>query len=403
MKESVLILKPGREKSVRQRHPWIFTGAVDSVRGEPAMGETVTIQSASGEFLARAAYSPKSQIAARIWSWDSIEEIHPDFFRGRIGRAIEGRSALTQTTNAIRWVNAESDGLPGLIVDRYADFVVAQFLSAGTEKWKKEITATLATQSDVKGVFERSDAESREKEGLAPGVGLLSGEPPPELIEIWEKGSPDSRHSQGIWRFDVDVRKGHKTGFYLDQRENRKIVAGLAQGREVLNAFAYTGAFSVAAWDGGAKEVLSVDSSGPCLELAGKNLELNSVPEKGVIEADVFKIMRQFRDENRRFDMVILDPPKFAQSKQQIEKAARAYKDINWLAFRLLRPGGFLVSFSCSGVVSEDLFQKILFGATLDAGVDAQLIQRLSQATDHPVRLTFPEGAYLKGLVCRVE
>lgn len=391
--EPVIQLKPGREKSIVQHHPWIFAGAIASVSGEPAAGETVVVRSSTGAFLARAGYSPSSQIAARIWSWDEAEQIDAAFFEARIKKAIDARAALAQVTTAVRWVNAESDGLPGLVVDRYARFAVCQLLTAGADRWRNEICAILAARPEIEGVYERSDVDVRTKEGLPARTGVLWGATPNGPVDVTE----------GNWRFAVDVVHGHKTGFYLDQRENRRTVAALAGGREVLNAFAYTGAFAVAALSGGAQSVVSIDSSRPALELAGMNLALNGLPPDGLREGDVFKVLREYRDGGRVFDLVILDPPKFAQSQGQLQRAARAYKDINWLACRVLRPGGYLVTFSCSGLVSADLFQKIVFGAALDAQRDGQIVQWLAQASDHPVRLTFPEGYYLKGLVCRIE
>ena len=391
--ELFLTLKPYREKSVLQRHPWIFGGAVASVSGEPERGDTVTVRASDGAFLARAAYSPHSQIVGRIWSWDESETINGSFFARRITLAMRARDALAETTNALRWVNAESDGLPGLIVDRYADFAVCQFLAAGADRWKREIVDVIASQPGIVGVYERSDVDVRAKEGLKAKTGVLHGEPPPALVEVYESEN----------RFLVDIAHGHKTGFYLDQRDNRKTVAEFARDRDVLNAFAYTGAFTVAAWRGGARSVTSIDSAAQALAVAERNLTLNGAPTDGVREGDVFKVLREYRDSGQTFDLIILDPPKFAQTQAQLNKATRAYKDINWLAFRLLRPGGTLVTFSCSGLVSADLFQKIIFGAALDAKRDAQIVRWLSQASDHPVRLAFPEGAYLKGLVCRVE
>ncbi len=399
MVEPTLLLRLGRDKSVRQRHPWIFSGSVAAVHGQPASGQTVIVRSADGEFLARAAFSPQSQIAARVWTWNEVEPVDEHFFARRLTQAIESRAALAGRTNALRWVNAENDNLPGLIVDHYAGFAVCQFLATGAEYWKDTIAAVVAAQPGVRGVYERSDVDVRAKEGLPSRTGVLSGEAPPESVEVWEADTPGTDGPRV--RFAVDIARGHKTGFYLDQRENRAVVAALARRQEVLNAFAYTGAFSVKAWQGGASAVTSLDSSGPALALARRNLALNGMSDSGVVEGDVFKVLREYRDTERRFDLIILDPPKFAHTENQIRKATRAYKDINWLAFRLLRPGGHLVTFSCSGLVNEDLFQKVLFGAALDAGRDVQIIRRLGQATDHPVLLTFPEGAYLKGFLCR--
>ena len=293
----------------------------------------------------------------------------------------------------MRWVNAESDGIPGLVVDRYDKFAVCQFLTAGVEKWKSEIADVLMAQEGIVGVYERSDVDVREKEGLDRVVGLLGGLDVPDRVEILE----------GETKLLVDVKHGHKTGFYLDQRENREVVKQYAKDRDVLNAFCYTGAFSVAAWQGGARSVVSLDSSAPALSLAKKNLELNALSADGLTEGDVFTTLRTYRDSRQSFDLILLDPPKLAHSQAQIEKASRAYKDINLLALKLLRPNGILITFSCSGSISDDLFQKIIFGAALDAKRDVQIIKRLTQASDHPVRVTFPEGAYLKGLVCRIE
>jgi 23S rRNA (cytosine1962-C5)-methyltransferase len=421
--EPTLTLKPAREKSVVQRHPWIFSGAVAAVSGQPANGETVTVRAADGAFLARAAYNPQSQIVARIWTWDESETVDADFLARRIAQAIQRREAFAQTTNALRWVNAESDGLPGLIVDVYASFVVCQFLTAGAERWKREIAVTLAAQPNIVGVYERSDVEVRGKEGLQTSEGVLCGETPPDDVEVWEAtgnlslsktlGNEERilRHReqrcQGAspltWRFLVDLKHGHKTGFYLDQRHNRKVAHELARDREVLNCFAYTGAFTIAALSGSAHSVISIESSAQALDMARRNLALNQLPTDGLCEGDVFKLLRAYRDAGRTFDLIILDPPKFAQTQAQLNKATRAYKDINWLALRLLKPQGYLITFSCSGLVSAALFQKIVFGAALDAKRDAQVVRWLGQASDHPVRLSFPEGAYLKGLVCQVE
>jgi 23S rRNA (cytosine1962-C5)-methyltransferase len=403
-----VILKPGREKSLQRRHPWIFSGAIAGIEGNPGVGETVEVDAADGTRLALGAYSPHSQIAVRIWTFDPTESISPPFFRARLTRAFAAREVSLHASSrsipvgrptphaltAYRLVNAESDGLPGLIVDRYGDFLVCQFLSAGAEYWKREIVALLADLLPYAGIYERSDVDVREKEGLAPATGVLAGSPPPDLVEIDESGC----------RFAVDVRGGHKTGFYLDQRDNRVPLAEYAGGREVLNCFAYTGAFGVWALKGGAVKVTNVESSAAALDLARRNVELNGLDASRVenFAGDVFHVLRQYRDARREFDLVLLDPPKFAESRSQVEKASRGYKDINLLAFKLLRPGGLLFTFSCSGLVTPDLFQKIVAGAALDAGREAQIVRRLTQAPDHPVALNFPEGEYLKGLVCRV-
>ncbi len=397
---SSIILKPGREKSLLRRHPWIFSGAVERVDGCPAAGATVDLFSARGDFLARAAFSPNSQIRARVWTFDPSEAVNADFFRRRIARAIQSRDTWhgTQETDALRLIYAESDGLPGLIVDRYASTLVTQFLAAGAEYWREILANLLLETTGLKDIYERSDADVRELEGLPSRSGSLCGTPPHSLL-ITEQGL----------QFNVDIQRGHKTGFYLDQRQNRLRVRQLAEGRDVLDCFCYTGGFGVNALAGGAKSVLSIDSSADALSLCRDNVSLN-VPASSLhappsslhatLEGDVFQILRTVRDQGRQFDMIILDPPKFAPTAAQAEKAARGYKDINLLAFKLLRPGGILVTFSCSGGVSAELFQKIVHGAALDAGVDAQIVEYLSQAPDHPVALNFPEGAYLKGLVC---
>jgi 23S rRNA (cytosine1962-C5)-methyltransferase len=402
---STLILKPGREKSLLRRHPWIFSGAVAQVEGAPLPGETVDVRAADGAWLARAAYSPHSQIVARAWTFNPDEVVEAAFFRLRLERAMASR-ALTFHAGSIlpplhftaqRLVNAESDGLPGVVVDRYADFVVCQFLSAGAEKWKAEIVAALrelAPCTPCRGIYERSDVDVRGKEGLPPATGVLAGERPPALVEIEEHGC----------RFLVDIQHGHKTGFYLDQRDNRAALLPFAAGREVLNCFSYTGGFGVVALKGGATNVTNIDSSAPALELARRNFELNDLHASRFTNhaGDAFSVLRQYRDARRQFDVIVLDPPKFADTKAQVERAARGYKDINLLAFKLLRPGGVLLTFSCSGGVEPGLFQKIVADAALDAGREAHIIQRLSQSADHPVALNFPEGEYLKGLVCRI-
>jgi 23S rRNA (cytosine1962-C5)-methyltransferase len=388
-----LILKPGREKSVLRRHPWIFSGAMNHVEGNPASGSTVDLLSFNREFLARASYSPQSQIRARVWTFED-EPVDADFLRGRIRAAIVQRSTLTveRDADSHRLIHAESDGIPGLVIDRYNKVLVLQSLTAGSEFWKETISDILVEETGIKNIYERSDADVRELEGLHPVTGILRGVLSSSILPI---------HEHGL-KFNVDISSGHKTGFYLDQRANRHRAGELARDRDVLNCFCYTGGFSIHALANGAKSVISIDSSTDALSLLEENLGLNNLPPERhtSIAGDVFQVLRKFRDENRSFDMVILDPPKFAPTSAHAEKAARAYKDINLLAFKLLRPGGILVTFSCSGGVDAALFQKIVAGAALDAGVDAQIIEHLSQGADHPVSLHFPEGAYLKGLVC---
>ena len=388
-----LILKAGREKSLKRRHPWVFSGAVARVAGKPAPGETVEIQSPAGETLAVAAYSPKSQIVARVWDWNK-REIDGGFFRERVVRAVVQRRALLASgvTDAVRLLNGESDGLPGVVADRYGDTIVLQLSSAGADYWRDAVADALLAETGVVRVWERSDAEVRQLEGLKPVQGILRGPEETEELVISENGL----------RFKIDLARGHKTGFYLDQRENRRLVRELAAGREVFDGFCYTGGFALNAAAGGARSVIGADSSAEVLELARRNSRLNSQSAVSWVEGDVFQLLRKFRDEGRTFDLIALDPPKFAPTAAHVAKAARAYKDINLLAFKLLRPGGFLVTFSCSGGVSVELFQKIVAGAALDAAVDAQIIQRLGAGADHPVALNFPEGDYLKGLLCRI-
>jgi len=389
-----LTLKPGREKSLLRRHPWIFSGGVSRVDGQPQGGDTVAVHSAQGEFLAWAAYNPDSQISARIWSWDQNETIDAAFFERRIRAAIAARTHPGIPAESCRLVYGEADGLPGLIADRYGDTVVVQLASVGAERWREAIADALLHVTGAARVYERSDLDVRELEGLPPRVGVLRGDAPPETIEIKE-------HSV---HFLVDVRHGHKTGFYLDQRTNRHIVGKLARGKEMLNCFCYTGGFSLHALAEGVAHVTSIDSSGEALAWGQRQATLNGYEAARAtwLAADVFKELRTLRDQGKSYDVIVLDPPKFAPTAAHAEKAARGYKDINLLAFKLLRPGGLLATFSCSGGVSDDLFQKIVAGAALDAGVDAQILRRFSQAPDHPVLLSFPESAYLKGLLCRV-
>jgi 23S rRNA (cytosine1962-C5)-methyltransferase len=399
---SAITLKPGREKSLLRRHPWIFSGAIQHVGDpSPASGSTVDLLSSNKQFLARASYSPASQIRARVWTFDPNEQVDADFFQRKIRTAIDVRVLFSPSSlallspgggNAHRLIYAESDNLPGVIVDRYGDVLVLQSLTTGSEFWKETIADILVEETGLSTIYERSDADVRELEGLEPKVGLLRGTIPNFPITIHENGL----------NFNVNLQSGHKTGFYLDQRANRLRVRELAKDKDVLDCFCYTGGFTINALAGGAKSVILSDSSADALALAKENVELNHLPieKTNFLEGDVFQLLRKFRDENRSFDMIILDPPKFAPTAAQAERAARGYKDINLLAFKLLRPGGILITFSCSGGIDAELFQKIIAGAALDAGVDAQIVEHLSQNTDHPVSLYFPEGAYLKGLVC---
>ncbi|MBN1955527.1 MAG: class I SAM-dependent rRNA methyltransferase [Anaerolineae bacterium] len=395
MSRAAVILKPKREQSVIRRHPWLFSGAIARLEGQPVDGDLVQVCDARGEWLACGYLNQRSQIAVRLLTWDPGKEIDEHFWRTQLERAIARRAALARdpATTAYRLVHAESDGLPGLVVDRYGDDLVLQFLTLGMAQRQPAILSALADLLAPRGILERSDVDVREKEGLELRSGLLDGREPPQPLMILENG----------YHFAVDVWRGHKTGFYLDQRENRALLPGFCAGARVLDAFCYTGAWGVYAACAGADQVLFVDSSRPALDLARQNLRHNRQDPAChmFVEGDVFQVLRDFRAQERRFDLIVLDPPKFAPSGRDVQRASRAYKDVNLLAFQLLRPGGVLFSTSCSGRVSADLFQKILFGAALDAGRDAQIIGVLCQGADHPIALNFPEGAYLKGLVCR--
>jgi 23S rRNA (cytosine1962-C5)-methyltransferase len=386
-------LKKGREKSLQRRHPWIFSGSIEKTMGKPGAGDTVAVKDSAGKTLALAAYSPKSQIRARVWTFDSAQEVDAAFFRFRLEKALALRESLAASrhTNALRLVHGESDGLPGLVVDRYADVLVVQFLAAGVERWRDPILDALMELSGCAAIFERSDAEVRGMEGLEPRTGFVRGNKNARRCPIIEYGL----------NFRVDVEEGQKTGFFLDQRENRRRVRELAAGRAVLDGFAYTGGFSVSALAGGAARVTAIESSAAALEVAKENLQANPLDSSLVAfhEGDVFAELRKLRDRNARFDLVVLDPPKFAPTAAQAKNAARAYKDINLLALKLLSPGGLLATFSCSGGVPAGLFQSIVAGAALDANVQAKIVERFGAAADHPVALEFPEGDYLKGLL----
>lgn len=392
----VLHLKTGREKSVLRRHPWIFAGSIGRVEGEPASGETVRVLDTRGQELGLAAYSPASQIRARMWTWDADEAIDQAFLRKRLESALQMRRRLGQEHPgaALRWVHGESDGLPGLVVDRYADFLVMQVLSAGIEHWREPLAGLLQELTGARGIYERSDVDVRKLEGLAERTGVLLGDEPPDRVEIAEDGL----------HYLVDVHGGHKTGFYLDQRSNRHQVRKLARDKDVLDCFCYTGGFTLNALAGGAKSVLAVDSSAEALAQAQEQAALNGLADSRARwqAGDVFRVLRLLRDQGQMFDLIVLDPPKFAPTSLQVERAARGYKDINLLAFKLLRPGGLLATFSCSGGVSAELFQKIVAGAALDAGVDGRIVRHLHASGDHPVGIHFPEGEYLKGLVIEV-
>jgi 23S rRNA (cytosine1962-C5)-methyltransferase len=383
-----LVLKPGREKSLLRRHPWVFSGAIGRVVGEPATGATVAVRAADGAFLAWAAYSPSSQIRARVWTWEEQASIDDAFLRARVAAAIARRAGLASATDALRLVHGEADGLPGVVCDRYADLVAFQFASAGAERLRDAIVDAVLEITGCSLAYERSDLDVRSLEGLPLRSGPVRGAAAAPLPAITEHGL----------QYVVDVAHGQKTGFYLDQRANRERIRTLAAGRDVLNCFCYTGGFTLNALAGGARSALSIDSSAAALELARDNARRNGFGADW-LEADVFAALRKLRDAGRAFDLIVLDPPKFAPTAAHAARAARAYKDINLLALKLLRPAGLLATFSCSGGVSPELFQKIVAGAAADAGADVCLRERLQADGDHPVTLAFPEGEYLKGLV----
>ena len=391
-----VVLRPGKEKPILNRHPWIFSGAIGRIEGDPTNGDIVEVLDHERDFLARGYINRHSQITVRLLTWYEGEKIDRSFWLRRIQKAIHQRRKLldSEETTACRLIHAESDLLPGLVVDRYGRHLVVQALTQGIEHYKTEIIDVLFELLKPLGVYERSDVDVRVKEKLAPTAGLLRGREPSDLVKIRENG-----HT-----FLVDIKAGQKTGFYLDQRDNRQRLASYSEGRTVLNAFAYTGSFAVYAASAGAGQITNVDTSADALTLARRNMHENDLGNRNdeYIVGDVFEVLRQYRAAGRRFDLIILDPPKFAYSKTQVPAACRGYKDINMLSMQLLHPEGVLCTMSCSGLVSPDLFQKVVFGASVDAGRDVQVLERLSQAADHPVLLTFPEGEYLKGLVCRV-
>jgi 23S rRNA (cytosine1962-C5)-methyltransferase len=396
---SRLQLKKGREKPVLNRHPWIFSGAIQQVQGQPEPGDLVDIVSAKGEWLCRAYFNPHSQIRARILTWDENQAIDEAFWQAKIQQAINGRSALQlqPATTAYRLINAESDSLPGLIVDKYGPYLVIQCLTLGIDRRKEMLINLLENMLQPEGIIERSDVSVREKEGLTEIAAIHRGQRPSANLIVRENNH----------QFAVNLLEGHKTGLYLDQRDNRAAVCQPQHiaGKNVLNLFAYTGGFAIYAAAAQAAQITNVDSSADLLTQAEQNIHLNGHerPQDEYIVADAFQLLRHYRDTNRTFDVIILDPPKFAHSHRDIKAATRGYKDLNWLAMRLLTPGGLLATFSCSGLISMDLFQKVLFGASVDAGREVQIIQTLTQSADHPVLLTFPESAYLKGFLGRVQ
>lgn len=386
----IIRLREGKERSLLRHHPWVFQGSID--RGKADAGETVRVESAEGKFLCWGAFSPSSMIRVRAWTFDEAERVDHAFFKRRIARALALRARLPIESDGVRLVHGEADGLPGLIVDRYGEVLSAQFLSAGMERWRDALADILLSATGCTRLYERSDSGVRALEGLEPRAGWLRGDGPTDLV-IREHG----------WRLHLDVAEGHKTGFYLDQRDNRALFARWVRHfglQRVLNCYCYTGGFSVAALAGGAQQVVSVDSSAPALDKARANVALNGfdAARHEALDADVNAFLRQQLQAGASFDAIVLDPPKFAPTASHAERAARAYKDINRLALKLLAPGGLLLTFSCSGGVGAELFHKIVAGAAADAGVDGALLQRLEGAPDHPTTLVFPEGEYLKGL-----
>lgn len=396
---AALILHPGKERSAFRRHPWLFAGSIAHLKGRAKAGDTVEILSERGDLLGRAAFSPQSQIRARFWSFNPDETIDDAFFKRHIAQAVARRQALPELAGqeGLRLIHAESDGLPGIICDQYNDTLVLQLTSAGADKWRQAIVGALVKATGCARIYERSDSDVRGLEGLEPVTGWLYGET--------GNAAPLSILENGV-RLGIDIVGGHKTGFYLDQRDNRALLGSLAAGKRILNCFCYTGGFSMQALAGGAAQVLSVDSSGPALAQAQANLALNpQLPADRAewLEADVFTALRDFRKAGRQFDLIVLDPPKFAPSAAHADRASRAYKDINILGCRLLAPGGLLMTYSCSGGIGLELFQKIVAGAALDAGREARIVRRLAGSADHPVALNFPEGEYLKGLLVQVD
>lgn len=394
---AIVTLHKGREHSLLSRHPWIFSGAVAAVSGEPSSGETVEILAHDGKWLARGAFSGNSQLRCRVWTWDEKEEINADFFHRRVMAAASYRQALhlDEFTDSCRLIHGEADGLPGCVVDRYGDFLSCQFLSAGTDRWRPEITAALSALPGIRGIYERSEAEARHREGLEPRCGLLWGEQPPEEIIIRENGL----------KLSVNIVDGHKTGYYLDQRANRRQAGQLAKGLDVLDCCCYSGGFGLQALKNGAAKVTFLDASAESIAMVQGNLERNGLPAEHAefLRADLFTQLRKFRDMRRQFQLIILDPPKFADTHSRLAGACRGYKDINLLALKLLAPGGRLLTFSCSAAMTPELFAKVVDGAVRDSGRRARVCGEFSQDGDHPRDLAFPEGHYLKGLSLLVE
>ncbi|MGL5238826.1 MAG: 23S rRNA (cytosine(1962)-C(5))-methyltransferase RlmI [Plesiomonas shigelloides] len=391
-----IILAKGREKSLLRRHPWIFSGAIERVEGKPLSGETLDVFDKGGNWLARAAWSADSQIRGRVWTFDRDEQIDQDFFVRRLQQAQQWRNvvAARDDLTGYRLIAGESDGLPGITIDRYDNFLVLQLLSSGAEFQRLNLMNALRECYPECNIYERSDVAVRKKEGLKQVTGLLHGEEPPKMLPIRENGV----------QILVDIKEGHKTGFYLDQRESRLAASRYVNGKKVLNCFCYTGAFGLFALKGNCKQVVNVDVSQPALDIARQNAELNGfdMSRAEFVRADVFKLLREYREQGEKFDVIIMDPPKFIENKGQLAGGCRGYKDINMLAMQLLNPGGTLLTYSCSGLMESGLFQKILADAALDAKREVQFVEQFTQAADHPVLSTYPEGLYLKGFACRV-
>ena len=389
-------LAKGRDRSLRRRHPWIYSGAIGAVDGEPASGDVVRVADHRDSFLAWAYFNKASKLQARVLDWNEAASIDAEWWRSRVRESLDRRKGIPglDGTDVYRAVYAEADCLPGLIVDRYGDFLVLQALTAGIERVKDTVRDALLEAAAPKGIFERSDPEPRKLEGLGPSAGVIAGAAPPERVEVVEKGR----------RFLVDIAGGQKTGFYIDQRDNRARVAEYAREKDILDLFAYTGGFSVCSLLAGASRATLVESSYPALETAEKNLAANGIDESmaELVQGNAFEVARSFRDSGKTFDLVIADPPKFAQSRGQLAGAERAYKDVNLLAMKLLAPGGILATFSCSGAVEIEHFSRVVAWAAADANRHVQILGRLSQGPDHPVVPAFPESEYLKGLLCRV-
>ncbi|RZF59468.1 class I SAM-dependent rRNA methyltransferase [Sphingobacterium corticibacterium] len=390
-----VILHKGKEKAAWQLHPWIFSGAIKTVDGKPTNGTVVKVFNVDKEFVAYGVYNAHSRVAVRLLEWNQEFPIDERWWRHRIQRAVALRThLLTDQNDTVRLVFAEADFLPGLIVDKYGDFLSVQIHSSGIEAVKTIIVDELVQLLQPKGIYERSDLNARQHEGLPDANGLLYGEKPSDFVDVIENGI----------RYQINIIEGQKSGFYCDQRDNRSLTAQYVKGKRVLDCFCYTGGFTLNALKSGASAVVSVDSSALAIETLQKNLVFNKLDAAvhSTVQADVNKYLRQLGEEGEKFDVIILDPPKYAPSRSALDKAARAYKDLNRRALLLLESGGLLATFSCSGAMDIDTFKQVVAWAALDAAKEIQFIRQFSQPEDHPVRASFPEGEYLKGLLVRV-